>query len=58
MNPQETHARWIDIRTPQGKIIPPTRTIHFKPEFSGNWTIAGDLTGDGQLEFVSVRNDD
>jgi hypothetical protein len=48
----------IDIRNPIGNLIQPTRKIHLNPDFSGNWTVVGDITGDGRLELISARNDD
>jgi hypothetical protein len=51
----------VDIRNtqiPAEKLIKPSIIIQMNPEFSGNWVVGGDLTGDGKLEFVSARNDD
>jgi hypothetical protein len=39
-------------------MIPPSKIIHLNPAYSGNWVVAGDVNGDGELEIISARNDD
>ena len=53
--------RYFDILT-YGKsytevpLIRPWRTIQVDPRRAGQWTVAGDLDGDGEAELVSARN--
>ena len=37
-------------------LISPWRTIRVDPSRAGQWTVAGDLDGDGEAELVSARN--
>ncbi|MBD3352612.1 MAG: hypothetical protein GF364_14080 [Candidatus Lokiarchaeota archaeon] len=46
-----------DIRDKNVPTIQPSSYFFMDPNYSGNWLVTGDLTGDGQLEFVSARND-
>jgi len=36
--------------------VRPWRIIEMDPDFSGQWLVADDLDGDGQVEFVAARN--
>ena len=53
--------RFFDVLT-YGKsytevpLISPWRTIRVDPSRAGQWTVAGDLDGDGEAELVSARN--
>ena len=46
-----------EIFEPQPPIVSPRKTIDLEPDFSGQWLVAGDLDNDGELEFVTARND-
>ena len=37
-------------------IVAPWQTISLDAEYGGYWVVAGDVDGDGQIEFVSARN--
>lgn len=37
-------------------LLAPWKAIRLDPAFSGQWMVAGDLDGDGQLDFVTARN--
>jgi len=45
-----------EIRGPQPPIVYPWKTIELEADFSGQWFVAGDLDDDGELEFVTARN--
>lgn len=46
-----------EIREPMQPFVKPMSIIDMNPDFSGQWTVAGDLDNDGELEFVSARNE-
>lgn len=46
-----------EVRGPMPPIVYPWKTIEMDADFSGQWLVAGDLDDDGELEFVSARND-
>ncbi len=46
-----------DIRDNAENLIEPDIVVHMDTDFSGCFTLAGDITGDGDLELVSARND-
>jgi hypothetical protein len=48
---------YCEIREPAFPIITPWKIIKMNPDFSGQWLVVGDLDNDGELEFVSARND-
>jgi len=48
----------VEIFDPEPPIISPYKTIRMSPEYSGQWLVAGDLDNDGEMEFVSARNQD
>ncbi len=37
-------------------IVQPWRTIDLKDDYCGQWVVAGDLDGDGEIEIVSAKN--
>lgn len=37
---------------------PPWKTVPLDAEYGGEWVVAGDLTGDGNVELVSAQNRD
>jgi len=37
--------------------VRPTRVIAMDTRFAGQWLVAGDLDGDGRVDFLSARND-
>lgn len=39
-------------------FLPPWKTVDMDPAFSGQWIVTGDLDNDGDLEIVSVRNEE
>lgn len=45
-----------EIRGPQPPLTSPWRSIQLPADLSGQWLVAGDLDGDGTLEFVTARN--
>ena len=45
-----------DISDEGVTVIKPWKTIVLDKEYRGAWVLAGDLTGDGQVEIVSARN--
>lgn len=45
-----------EIRGPQPPLVSPWKIIDLDADFSGQWLVAGDLDGDGELEFVTARN--
>lgn len=45
-----------DIFDPETPIIFPYKTIRMSPNYSGQWLVAGDIDNDGEIEFVSARN--
>lgn len=46
-----------DVRQLKAPVVHPSAIINMVPEFSGQWLVTGDLDNDGELEFVSARND-
>jgi len=50
------HTFFSEIRGPKSPIVYPTKIIDLEPDFSGEWIVAGDIDGDGELEFVTARN--
>jgi hypothetical protein len=54
--PSETDARG----TPSAKapLVKPWRVITVDPQYGGQWVVAGDVDGDGQVEIVSAQNFD
>lgn len=47
-----------DLNEPNTAIplIQPWRLVQLEPEYGGQWILAGDLDGDGQVEIVSAEN--
>jgi outer membrane protein assembly factor BamB len=47
-----------DINEPDPGIplIEPWRVVQLDPEYGGQWVVAGDLDGDGQVDIVSAEN--
>ena len=47
-----------DIGEPADKapVIQPWKIISLDPEYGGQWVVAGDLDGDGEVEIVSSEN--
>jgi hypothetical protein len=43
---------------PDAAVVEPWKSVPLDPEYSGYWVVAGDLTGDGNVEVVSARNVD
>lgn len=37
-------------------VIEPWKTIPLDPRYAGEWTVLGDVDGDGEVEIVSARN--
>ncbi len=37
-------------------IVAPWRIVSIDPEFGGQWIVAGDVDGDGEIEIVSAQN--
>lgn len=47
-----------DLQDPDTSIplIQPWRVVQLEPEYGGQWVVAGDLDGDGEVEIVSAEN--
>jgi hypothetical protein len=47
-----------DIGKPADKVpvIKPWKVIILEPEYGGQWVVAGDVDGDGEVEIVSAEN--
>jgi len=47
-----------DTNEPQGDVptIRPWRIVKLDPDYGGQWVVAGDVDGDGQVEIVSSEN--
>ncbi|MHC4085833.1 MAG: FG-GAP repeat domain-containing protein [Planctomycetota bacterium] len=47
-----------DVGEPTGKVnvIEPWKIVALDPEYGGQWVVAGDVDGDGEVEFVSAEN--
>jgi hypothetical protein len=47
-----------DIGEPTDKVpvIEPWKIVALEPEYGGQWVVAGDVDGDGEVEFVSAEN--
>ena len=43
-------------RTNRVPVIEPWKIVALDPEYGGQWVVAGDLDGDGEVEFVSAEN--
>ena len=39
-----------------GTAIQPWKVVPLEPDYGGQWTVAGDLDGDGEIEIVSAEN--
>jgi len=39
-----------------GLLIQPWRVVQLDPEYGGQWVVAGDVDGDGQVDIVSAKN--
>ena len=37
-------------------VIEPWCTVELEPDYSGDWVVAGDVDGDGEIEIVSAEN--
>lgn len=54
----ENAAFDVDVRDSlKPPFVRPARVIEMDPAYSGQWLVAGDLDGNGKIEFVSARND-
>jgi outer membrane protein assembly factor BamB len=38
-------------------VVQPSKTVILDPKYGGQWIVAGDLNGDGAVEFVACEND-
>lgn len=47
-----------DVGEPQGiqSMIQPWKVVSLDAEYAGQWVVAGDVDGDGQVEIVSAEN--
>jgi hypothetical protein len=47
-----------DVGEPNRKalLIQPWKTVPLDPEYGGQWVVAGDVDGDGQVDIVSAEN--
>ncbi|NIU08559.1 MAG: hypothetical protein GWN81_06810 [Phycisphaerae bacterium] len=47
-----------DVGEPTGKVhaIEPWKIIPLDPQYGGQWVVAGDVDGDGEVEIVSAEN--
>jgi len=52
--PFKTDARGAPPADPPA--VAPWRTLTLDAEYGGEWVVAGDVDGDGQIEIVSARN--
>ena len=47
-----------DLRKQDAPLIKPDRYIELDRQLSGQWIVMGDITGNGEHDLVSARNDD
>lgn len=48
----------LDLTKPgDGPFVQPWKTVALDPAWAGQYMVAGDLDGDGQVELVAARND-
>ena len=52
--PFETDARGVPVA--DAPVVEPWRTVAIDAEYGGQWIVAGDVDGDGEVEIVSARN--
>jgi len=47
-----------DVGEPSDKVtqIEPWKSVRLDPEYGGQWVVAGDVDGDGEVEIVSAEN--
>jgi hypothetical protein len=53
-DPFETDARGAPPA--DAPVVAPWRTLTLDAEYGGEWVVAGDVDGDGEIEIVSARN--
>lgn len=61
LHAEEQHFRYFDVNDtvePDEKVplIEPFKVVPLDPDYGGDWMVAGDVDGDGEVEIVSSEN--